>query len=128
MATTYTLKRKYFANPQKEDQKKSGVGKKLAVGGALAATAATALAAKGAGGLGKLATNMTKSGGFKNAASQFGTSLKAGTGQTLKSVGNTLRQGGANMARSGEGAFGKVGGFINKAGQKVAGAGKSMLA
>lgn len=120
MATTFTLKRKYFADPE-EDQKKSGVGKKLAIGGAIAATAATALAAKGAGGLGKLA-----SGGFK----AFGANLKTGAGQTMQQVGKWTSKTAGNAANSAkEGSLLQKGLIkVGKAGKTVTKAGGSVLA
>ena len=87
MATTFTLKRKYFADPNQGEQKKGmSTGKKLAIAGGVAATAATALAARGAGGFKPLATNVGNA--FKNS----GGGLK-GVGGAVKGVGSSIVEG-----------------------------------
>lgn len=92
MATTFVLKRKYFADPQQGEQKKSGVGKKLAIGAGIAATAATALAAKNAGGLKNLAGQMKSAGGIKGAATAFGKNVKGGATGVYNSAKNMINK------------------------------------
>ncbi len=90
MATTFILKRKYFA--ESDEKKGSGVGKKLAIGGAIAATAATALAAHGAGGFKNLASGLKNAGGIKNAASTFGNNIKGGATKLYQSGKNLVKK------------------------------------
>lgn len=119
MATTFVLKRKYFADPNQQDQEKKGMstGKKVAIGAGLAtaATAATALAAmRGAGNLTK--ANLSS---FK----KFGGAVKDTFGKgnfkqnvNLKNIGQgykSLGQAGVKYAKQGvdkvKGAFTKGG-------------------
>ena len=90
MATTFILKRKYFANNQQGEQKKSGIGKKLAIGAGIAAAGATALAAKNAGGLKNLGTAMKNAGGIKGAATTFGQNVKGGATGVYNQAKNAI--------------------------------------
>ena len=101
MATTFTLKRKYFADQQGEQKKGISTGKKLAIAGGVAATAATALAAHGAGGFRPLAGNISQS--FKNA----GGGLK-GVGGAFKGVGTNIGEGAKKLPGDAKNIAGKV--------------------
>ena len=104
MATTFVLKRKYFADPNQQDQKKKGMstGKKVAIGAGLA-TAATALAAM------RGASNLTKANlsSFK----KFGGAVKDTFGKdnfkqnvNLQNIGQgykSLGQAGVKYAKQG---------------------------
>ncbi len=120
MATTFTLKRKYFADPnQQQGEQKKGMstGKKLAIAGGALAVGATALGAYGAGGLGKLASNFTKGGaGFKGVASN----IASGAGKVTKNVGASVQKAGLNLQKS------KPEGFLNTVGNTMTNAGRTV--
>lgn len=96
MATTFTLKRKYFADPNQQaqpEQKKSGVGKKIGLAGlGLAATAAgTAfLATKGAGT--KFNVQGIKS-AFSGGAKNVVNNVTAGAQKGIAKAGTLANQG-----------------------------------
>jgi hypothetical protein len=88
MATTFTLKRKYFAE---SDDKKSVAGKVLA-GAALAGT--VALGAKGAGGMKALTSKM---GNAYSGAIKGGGNMLSGIGAAAKSGGRSVMKGGKEL-------------------------------
>ena len=136
MATTFVLKRKYFADPnQQQGEKKKGMstGKKLAIAGGALALGATALGVHGAGGFNKqglqnFAANFKKGG---NGLRGVGANIKSGAGKVTQSAGNfvknTADKMGDKFAASGKNGAFNAANSVSKFGQTISNAGSKLI-